>query len=541
MSDQMPLDPAARRAFGAALFAVFIGALDLTVIATILPRMVVDLRINTADIDRYVWVVNGYLLAYIVAIPIVGRISDLIGRRLAFQAALAVFAIGSVWCAVADDLAGLIVGRAIQGAGGGALLPITMALVGDLLPPARRTRSLGLVGAVDTLGWVLGPLLGAAVVAIAPGNEPWRWVFYINLPFAVVAGLALTRTGGGQRTVPKGWFSQLDLVGTLLLSAALLLLNLGLSTGGELGATQAGGRALGGTRNPLAAYLWPLLIGALLCGLAFLWWERRVATPLLPLRLFRQRRFTAAIAANAVVGLALIVAMVNVPVVVALLVTPDRVSAVSALMLAPFTLLMAALSFGGGLIAGRRGERSTAAIGLVLVTIGYLALWIGLRNGAYLGMLPGLALAGAGFGLVIAPIGATAIDAAPVTDRGVVAALTLVFRLLGMTIGISTLTAIGVRRLQTLTGNLDAIVQGPNETTAEFLARQNQFLLERVIPLSIQVIRETFVIAGMVALLALIPIALLRSRREVAATASPGPPTAPRESRENPPQRSDRV
>ena len=540
LTDRTPVDAAVRRAFGAALFAVFIGALDLTVIATILPRMVVDLRINTADIDRYVWVVNGYLLAYVVAIPIVGRVSDLIGRRWAFQAALAIFAIGSVWCAFADDLAGLIIGRAIQGAGGGALLPVTMALVGDLVPPARRTRALGLVGAIDTLGWVLGPLLGAAIVAIAPGEEPWRWVFFINVPFAVAAGLALARTSSGQRAIPKGWVSQLDLVGTLLLSGTLLLLNLGLSTGGEVGVAQTGGRALGGTRNPLAPYLWPLLGGALLLGVIFLWWERRAATPLLPLHLFRQRGFTAAIAANAVVGVALIVAMVNVPVVVALLVAPERVSAVSALMLAPFTLLMAVLSFGGGLIAGRLGERSTAAAGLVLVTAGYLALWIGLREGAYLGLLPGLFLAGAGFGLVIAPIGATVIDAAPETERGVAAALTLVFRLLGMTIGISTLTAIGVRRLQALTGNLEAIVQAPNETTAEFLARQSQFLQERVIPLSIQVIRETFLIAGVVALLALIPICRLRSRRGVAATELALPP-APREAYEDHPQHYDRA
>ena len=96
----------ARPVLAAALAAVFVGALDLTVIATILPRMVFDLHVNTADIDRYVWVVNGYLLAYLVAIPIVGRLSDLVGRPPAFQASLAVFVVGSVWCARADDLTG---------------------------------------------------------------------------------------------------------------------------------------------------------------------------------------------------------------------------------------------------------------------------------------------------------------------------------------------------------------------------------------------------------------------------------------------------
>lgn len=501
---------AAWRRLAPALLAVFVGALDLTVIATLLPPMVSDLGVNSADIDRYVWVVNGYLLAYVIAIPIVGRISDLVGRQAAFQVSLAVFLLGSVWCAFADSLPSLIVGRVIQGAGGGALLPVTMALVGDLLPPARRAGALGLVGAVDTLGWVLGPLWGAGVVALVPGDEAWRWVFFANIPLGLLASVAILRSEGMRGGRRQGWLSRLDLTGTLLLAGSLLALNLGLSAGGELGGAQSGGRALGGTRNPLGAYLLPLLIGALVLGALLLWWERRANHPVLPLGLFRRRRFSAAMAANTVAGAALIVAMVDVPVVVALLVAPERISSVSALMLAPFTLLMAVLALVGGAISERMGERLTAGVGLVLVAIGYAVLWYGLRESVYLGMVPGLALAGAGFGLVIAPVGASAIDAAPSADRGIAAGLTLVFRLLGMTIGISGLTAIGVRRLQTLTGDLEEFPREAGESTAELLARQAQFLEERVIPLSIQVVRETFLLAGLLALVALVPVWFMR-------------------------------
>src|SRR3954451_10071749 len=172
---------ASKRALGAALMAVFLGALDLTVIATILPGMVTDLRVNAADVDRYVWIVTSYLLAYVVAIPVVGRLSDIIGRTYAFQGSLIVFGAGSLWCALANDLPSMVAGRAIQGLGGGALLPVTMALVGDLLPAGRRASALGLVGAIDTLGWVLGPIWGAMVVEIAPGSDPWRWVFIVNV------------------------------------------------------------------------------------------------------------------------------------------------------------------------------------------------------------------------------------------------------------------------------------------------------------------------------------------------------------------------
>src|SRR5919107_3318314 len=138
----MDLRAADRRTLGTALLAVLLGALDLTVIATILPGMVTDLRINAADVDRYVWIVNSYLLAYIVAIPVVGRLSDILGRTLAFQGSLALFLSGSLVCAIASDLPAMIAGRALQGAGGGALLPVTLAVVGDLLPPGRRGGAL---------------------------------------------------------------------------------------------------------------------------------------------------------------------------------------------------------------------------------------------------------------------------------------------------------------------------------------------------------------------------------------------------------------
>src|SRR5215204_7793970 len=207
----MDLSPTDRRALGAALLAVLLGALDLTVIATILPGMVTDLRINAADVDRYVWIVNSYLLAYIVAIPVVGRLSDVVGRKLAFQGSLALFLVGSIVCTFAGDLPGMVAGRALQGAGGGALLPVAMAMVGDLLPPGRRAAALGLVGAVDTLGWVLGPIWGALLVEIAPGQDAWRWVFVINIPLALVAAVTIGRVGARNATSTTGWVEKLDI------------------------------------------------------------------------------------------------------------------------------------------------------------------------------------------------------------------------------------------------------------------------------------------------------------------------------------------
>lgn len=216
-----PLIPPGRARFilGAALLAVFVGSLDLTVIATLLPTMVSDLQINTADINRYGWIVTGYLLAYIVTIPVLGRVSDLMGRRPVFAGALLIFVIGSVISARATGLSTLVIGRVIQGFGGGALVPVTMALVGDIVPPNRRAPAIGLVGAVDTMGWVLGPLYGAALLGL---TGSWQAVFWINVPVTVitVAILFFAWRGIHQRSGDR----RLDVLGALLLSVVLVCL-----------------------------------------------------------------------------------------------------------------------------------------------------------------------------------------------------------------------------------------------------------------------------------------------------------------------------
>jgi MFS family permease len=163
-------------------------------------------------------------------------------------------------------------------------------------------------------------------------------------------------------------------------------------------------------------------------------------------------------------------------------------------------------------IVGQFGERSTAVAGLLLVAAGYFLVWLGLRDEVLAWMVPGLIVAGGGFGLLIAPLGASAIESAPDADRGIAAALSLVFRLLGMTIGISVLTALGVSRLQTLTGRLTTPRQEEGESTASFLVRQQQFITDHAIPLAVQVIRETFLVAALLALVALLPVYFLRSR-----------------------------
>ena len=505
----------ARPLLTAALIAVFVAALDLTVITTILSRIIFDLEINAAEIDRYSWIVSGYLLAYLITIPIAGRASDLLGRRVVFLVALGLFAVGSLWCVLATDLVPLILARMVQGLGGGALVPVTLALAADLLPPARRATVVGAIGAIDTLGWVLGPLWGATVVGLFGAAQlgpvrDWRWVFFVNIPLAlgVLAVIVVVWRG---RIVAAATTGRFDWLGALTLSGTLLLVNLALSSGAEGGGNAP--RVLGASANPFAPYRLPLLAGALIAFGVFLWTDRRPGLSLIPLSLFRSRVFSAATLTNLLVGAALIIVMVDVPFVVSLLATDAaQISLISALLLTPFTLAMTVGSLAGGLLAERLGYRTLALAGLLLAAVGFWRFWGWPQELAYARMGTDLVICGLGLGLVIAPIGAAAINSAPATDYGVASSLVLVMRLLGMMIGLSALTSWGTGQLNTLVQALPKLAQQAGEPTGTFLQRQLQYQAEQVSTLTLQILHQTFAIAGVICLIALLPAAFLTRR-----------------------------
>ena len=499
-------------AMAAALICVLLGSIDLTVVASILPQMIGDLGVNTADIDRYIWAVNAYLVAYIVAIPLAGRTSDVVGRQATFVGCLLVFLAGSVLCATSDTLVDLIVGRAIQGFGGGGLLPVALALAGDTLGRKSQLGGIGFVSAVETIGWILGPIYGAVVTGLLDFTDaPWRWVFWINVPMLALLVIAFRGFSKKSRQgVERSSSSRIDLPGAVLLSIALTAVNLALASGGEFGGgTGTGIRAMGGTENPLADRA-PWLLGvAVVSTILLIAWERRSRYPLLPISLYRQGPFLATIVANLCLGGVLMVTMVNVPVVVALTADSGNVSSLSAAMLAPFTAAIAVASLIASKAARQIGARATMIVGISLAVAGSILIAVVLDGDNIWTMTPGLLIGGAGIGLLLPALGTLPIQLAGAANRGAAASSALMFRLLGMTVGVSILTALGVRRLQTLTGRLEPIVREPDESTALFLTRQREFIVDHAIPLSLQVIRETFLAAAVIALLAAIPIAML--------------------------------
>lgn len=495
-----------RRLLLPVLSVVFLAALDLTVVAPILPRVIDDLGISAVDADRYSWIVLAYLVAYTVTVPLSGKLSDGLGRYPVFGAALALFLFGSAVAALSNSLGLMIAGRTLQGLGGGAMLPVSMALVADVVPPRRRAVVLGLVAAVDTFGWVLGPVWGSVIFELL---DSWRAIFWLNLPIGLIAGGVLVTTA---RNAPRVASKALPPLNAALLGAVgLVAFCLALSSGGEagLGAGQGAAR-LGAETNPLAAWRWPLLALALVLLLGFVLVERRSSRPILPRTLIRRRLFQAAGVANVLVGVALITGMVNAPLAVALLSDENVVATRTAMLLGSFTLAMTVGALVGGRGVNSLGVRSTAITGLVVSAAGFVSMWWW-PNELHMGwMAATMVVAGLGLGIVIAPIGEVAIRAARLDDYGAASGLVLLARLLGMTVGLSAITAYGLARLDQRIADLPPVSPLPGETTSAYFARQQQMVDDHIIPLTLDVIRESFIIAGIVCIAAIVAAAMLR-------------------------------
>lgn len=458
-------------AMGAAGLAVLLGALDTYVVVSVLEDIMRSVEIPINRIQLATPIITWYLLGYIAAMPLLGRLSDRFGRRLVLQASLALFIVGSVLTALAHTVPEVLAGRVVQGVASGALLPVTLALAADLWSARRRAAVLGWVGAAQELGSVLGPVVGVGVVTLVqnhvssvPREDAWRVVFWVNVPLALIAMVLL------QLTVPKRAVSKqkVDVVGGLLLAVAL-----GLSVIGLYNPEPDGEHIL----PPNGAWL---LLGAAVAFVLFALWERFARVTLIETAGMRVTPFLAACAASVCAGAALMVTLVDIEIYARMVLQRDGVAAV--LTLVRFLLALPVGAILGGFLATRFGDRIVSVVGLIVAAGGYvlIAQWpTDVLAARYLGFLPALdtslAIAGFGLGVVIGPLSSAALRAVPLSQAGIASALLVVARMSGMLIGVAALTTFGFYRLNAIMDSMPPIApQGSFIETGLAVFRQTQ-------------------------------------------------------------------
>ena len=475
--------------------AVALAAADTYVVVLALTDMMRGVGVGIDSLQRGTPIVSGFLLGYVAVLPLVGRLADLVDRRRVLLGCLAIFVVGSAVTALAVELPVLVTGRVVQGVGGGGLVPATLALVADLWPAGRRGVPLGVVGAVQELGSVLGPVLGALVLVVAD----WRAIFWLGAAAGVVLAGAVVVTGGGglrrPRVVPGvlgllalgvGWLAlaaperlttsvslgvpfvpfgaassrlatPVGVVAVVLAVAALGatmrgrwaalrrvdLLGAGL-IGGALGCvvlTFAAARPETEVVGPLGYALLPV---ALVLVAGYLVHHRRSAHPLVPRGLVRGR-LVRALGTSLLVGVALVAVVVDVPLLARLVLTTDQSEA--ALVLVRFLLAVPVGALAGGWLLRRAGAGLVAGGGLALTAAG-LAVMSTWGSGSLEEGLSTVVLAatGLGIGLALAPVNDAALDGSSDQTHGAASALVVVARMVGMVVGLALLTAIGLHQ-----------------------------------------------------------------------------------------------
>jgi EmrB/QacA subfamily drug resistance transporter len=400
------------------MVGMLLAALDQTIVSTALKSIVEDFN----GLSHYTWVVTAYLLTSTASTPLYGKISDLYGRRPVFQFAIVTFLIGSFLAGAAQNMGQLIAFRAIQGLGAGGLMALTFVIIGDLVSPRERGRYQGYFGAVWGLSAVAGPLLGG-FFSDSPtvfGIAGWRWIFYINLPFGI---LALILTSSSLRTSNIRREHSIDYAGAILMVASVTALLIGISVFGP-----ENGWADSKTLGSLAL--------AFVLAVLFLLQEKRALEPILPLDLFKNHTFSLTSALGFIIGAGMFGAIIMLPLFLQV-VQGDSATA-AGLKLIPFMLGIVSMSILSGKLISKHGHyKRYPVMGLAIMTVGILALSTLNETTPFWELAIYALLIGAGLGLSMQTVVIALQNSVEMKDLGIATSANTFFRSVGGTVGVA--------------------------------------------------------------------------------------------------------
>lgn len=436
MKHDTPITEREIRAIYLAMMAVLgLSALDQSIVATALPRIVADL----GGMAHLSWVVTAYVLASTATMPLYGKLADQYGRRPMIFVALAAFLLGSVLCGLAQDMTQLIIFRALQGIGAGGFLPLAQIIIADIIPPAERSKRMGMVPVVYAATSVLGPVLGGLITDALS----WHWTFYVNLPVGAVAFYAIARAlhREEQRHAHK-----VDYLGSVLLTVAITAGLLVLALGGTEWAWDS-------PQVQLCSAL------AVVLGAWLAWHVRRVPEPVLPPDLFGNRVFAIGSIVMALTFMGLMGATVFFPLFFQVVMGSSPAN--SGLLTVAMMLGLVGSSMIGGRLLARSGKYKAVQLGgLTAALLAFATLAWGMEAGWGYGVIePAIFLLGAGLGLVMPNMTIAVQNALPLPRRGVGTAMLTFFRSLGGLLGVTGSGALLARSLH-LNGVKSAVVLG---------------------------------------------------------------------------------
>ena len=412
---------ATRLALVGVMLSIFLAAMESTVVATAMPRVVASL----GGLDIYSWVFSGFLLTSTVTMPLWGRLSDLYGRRPVFLCGLVVFLVGSALSGLSQTMAQLIAFRMVQGLGAGSLMTVGMTVIGELFTLERRARMQGYISGVWGVASLLGPLIGGLLT----DHASWRWVFYINLPFGAIAMAIIASVLVDEQARRR---PVIDYTGLTLFAVGVSALLMGVLEAGRVG-KWTGLDVLG------------LLALAALALAVFVRVERRAPEPIVPLRMFGHRMVLAGASTGFLAGMAMFGAISFVPLYLQLV---SGMSATAAgMVLIPFTLGWVAMSVTSARLVLRIGYRIVVLAGMGCLTVAFVLLsrWSPALTQA-VAMRDAL-IGGIGMGLTMVPMLIAVQSAVPRSELGMATSMFQLFGTVGGAIGLAVLGAVMAWRL----------------------------------------------------------------------------------------------